>query len=174
MTDEAREGNSEEADSEPLVDADPHAGTAELVIHELKDLRNKQDRQLDGLRRLGVTALIVILTTGTIAVAVDDNLAATTAVIILGCTLVIGGGLGTIELFAGKWSTGPKIDPLIRRFSAGRPTLLDLQLVIIKGLRTDYARNAKRLDRIKLVVFVQALSALATITILLLGFRELP
>ena len=76
-------------------------------------------------------------------------------------------------MLARNWSDGPKIDPLIRQFRDDQPTLLDLQLVIIKGLRTDHTNNKNRLDRIKLVVVVQALSALAAITILLLGFREL-
>ena len=164
--------NDEAHHSQPPP-ADPNEGTPELVLHELRELRNKQDRQLDGLRRLAGTALIVVLTTGTIAVAVNTSLAAATAVIILAGALIIGVGLALIELLARNWSDGPKIDPLIRQFRDDQPTLLDLQLVIIKGLRTDHTNNKKRLDRIKLVVVVQALSALAAITILLLGFREL-
>lgn len=165
MTNEAHQGDHH--------DGDLHEGTPELVMDELRELRNKQDRQLDGLRRLAGTTLIVVLTTGTIAVAVNASLAAATAVIILGGALVIGLGLAFIELFARKWSDGPKIDPLIRQFREEQPTLLDLQLVIIKGLRDDHANNKKRLDRIKLVVVIQAFGALGAITILLLGFREL-
>ena len=122
-------------------EADPREGTPELVMHELRDLRKKQDRQLDGLRRLAGTALIVVLTTGTIAVAVNTSLAAATAVIILAGALIIGVGLALIELFARNWSDGPKIDPLIRQFREEQPTLLDLQLVIIKGIRTDHTNN---------------------------------
>ena len=172
MTDEApSEQEADEASPLPAGDR-PHKGTPELVMHELRDLRNKQDRQLEGLRRLGATALVVVLTTGTIAVAVDTTLAAATAVIILVGSLFIGLGLGAIELLASGWSAGPKIDALIRQFRE-EPTLLDLQLIIIKGLRTDHANNEKRLGWIKIVVFGQALAASGAITILVLGFREL-
>ena len=164
---------------QPDTEAGPHTtgeappeGSPELVMDELRDLRNKQDRQLDGMRRLGASALLVVLTTGTIAVAVNADLAAAAAVIILGGSLLIGLGLVAIELLASGWSAGPKIKPLIRQLRE-EPTLLDLQLVIIKGLRTDHAGNEKRLSWIKVVVFSQALCAAGAITTLLLGFREL-
>ena len=151
----------------------PAEGTPDLVLHELRDMRRKQDGQLDGLRRLATGALIIELTAGTIAAAVNTVLAPHTAVIVFGAAILLGANLVAIEIAASRWREGPNIDRLIRYFRQERPSLQRMQLALMKSTRSDYNRNERTLARIRYLVFVQAVLAFAPVAILLYGLREL-
>ena len=151
----------------------PAQGTAELILEEARTKRDKQDRQLQALLRLATGALIVVLSAGTIAVAVNQDLAAHAAVIAFGAVILLGLNLIAIEITAHNWKDGPSIAWLVSLYRRRRPSLLQLQVVLISRLRRDHAYNKKTLRRVRQLVAVQALIAFLGIVILLLGFYEL-
>ena len=68
----------------------PNGSTPELILQEARDKRSKQDSQLQALLRMATGALIVVLSAGTIAVAVSRDLAPHAAVVAFGAALLLG------------------------------------------------------------------------------------
>lgn len=148
-------------------------GTVALILEEARTKRDKQDRQLQALLRLATGALIVVLSAGTIAVAVNQDLAANAAVIAFGAVILLGLNLVAIEITAHNWNDGRSIANLVTIYRRRRPSLLQLQIILISQLRRDYDHNKKTLRRVRQLVALQALIAFVGIVILLLGFYEL-
>ena len=151
----------------------PDQGTPELILHEARAKRAKQDGQLQALLRLATGALIVSLSAGTIAVAVNQDLAAAAAVIAFGAVILLGLNLVAIEIAAHNWKDGPSIARLVSLYRRRRPSRLQLQIVLISRLHRDYDHNTKTLKRVRQLVALQALIAFLGIVILLFGFYEL-
>lgn len=147
--------------------------TLELIHNKAEDLRRKQDGKLQRLLRLATTAPIVVLSAGTVAVTVSEDLAATAAVIIFGTAIALGTILFAIEAFAARWMDGPTINELLQDFRERRPTRQQLQISMIVALRGDHTRNDSILNRVKGLVILQGLVTIAGLFTLLLGFREL-
>ena len=147
--------------------------TLELIHDKAEDLRRKQDGKLQRLLRLATTAPIVVLSAGTVAVAVSEDLAAIAAVIIFGTAIALGVILFAVEIFAAGWRDGPSINELLEDFRERKPTRQQLQISMIVTLWGDHTRNDNILTRVKGLVIFQGLVVLAGLSTLLLGFREL-
>lgn len=150
-----------------------NGSTPELILHEARELRRKQDSRLQGLQRLAAVALITLLSAGTIAVAASDDLAPATVVVVFGTAIALAIGLAVVEVVARKWQEGPNIDQLLDLYRRRQPSVLQLQMALIKALRRDYDDNEGTLRKVRFVVVFQAATAVAALAILLLGFREL-
>ena len=68
---------------------------------------------------------------------------------------------------------GPSIGRLLEVLTTEQPTLLQLQIALIKRLGSDFDHNKDTLTRIRWLLALQALLVLAEAVILLLGFYEL-
>lgn len=151
----------------------PNGTTPRMILEEAREKRSKQDRQLQALLRLATGALIVVLSAGTIAVAVSQDLAPHAAVVVFGTALLLGLNLVVIEIVAHSWEDGPSIDRLVTLYRHRRPNPQQLQVGLITWIRRDYNHNDKTLGRIRRLVALQALIAFAGILVLLRGFYEL-
>ena len=151
----------------------PNGSTPELILQEARDKRSKQDSQLQALLRMATGALIVVLSAGTIAVAVSQDLAPDAAVVVFGAALLLGLNLVAIEITAHNWKDGPSIGRLVSLYRRRRPSVLQVQVALINRLRRDHDHNDRTLKRIRRLVALQALIAFVGILVLLLGFYEL-
>lgn len=148
-------------------------GTPQLILHEARELRRKQDSRLRGLQRLAAAALVTLLSAGTIAVAASDDLAPATVVVVFGAAITLAVGLAVVEIVTRRWQEGPNIDQLLKLYRHRRPTLLQLQIALIKALQRDYDDNEGTLRKVRFVVVFQAAVAVVALAVLLLGFRKL-
>ena len=151
----------------------PTEGTPELTLEESRDRRRQQDEKLQRLLRLATTAPIIALSIGAIAVVVSEPLAPHAAVIVFGALGALSLLLVAIEAVASRWEAGPSIGRLLEVLTTEQPTLLQLQIALIKRLRSDFDHNKDTLTRIRWLLALQALLVLAEAVILLLGFYEL-
>lgn len=151
----------------------PNGTTPQLILEEARDKRSKQDSQLQALLRLATGALIVVLSAGTIAVAVSQDLAPHAAVIVFSTALLLGLNLIAIEIAAHNWKDGPSIDRLVTLYRHRRPNQQQLQVALISWLQRDYNHNGKTLRRIRQFVALQALIAFIGVLVLLFGFYGL-
>ena len=147
--------------------------TLELIHHKAEDLRCKQDSKLQRLLRLATITPVVVLSAGTVAVAVSEDLAAPAAVVVFGAAIVLGVILFAVEAFAAGWREGPGINRLLEALHNRRPTSQQLQFSMIVVLGADHARNNEILSSIRRLVILQGLIALAGLATLLLTIREL-
>lgn len=147
--------------------------TLELIHHKAEDLRRKQDSKLQRLLRLATTTPVVVLSAGTVAVAVSEDLAAPAAVVVFGAVIALGVILFAVEAFAAGWREGPGINEHLEALRDRRPTSRQLQFSMIVTLGADHARNNKILSSIRGLVILQGLIALAGLATLLLTIREL-
>ena len=151
----------------------PTEGTPELTLEESRDRRRQQDEKLQRLLRLATTAPIIALSIGAIAVVVSEPLAPHAAVIVFGALGALSLLLVAIEAVASRWEAGPSIGRLLEVLTTEQPTLLQLQIALIKRLGSDFDHNKDTLTRIRWLLALQALLVLAEAVILLLGFYEL-
>ena len=147
--------------------------TLELIHHKAEDLRRKQDSKLQRLLRLATTTPVVVLSAGTVAVAVSEDLAAPAAVVVFGAVIALGVILFAVEAFAAGWMEGSGINEHLEALRDRRPTSRQLQFSMIVTLGADHARNNKILSSIRGLVILQGLIALAGLATLLLTIREL-
>ena len=149
------------------------ADTLELIHNKAEDLRRRQDGKLQRLLRLATTTPVVVLSAGTVAVAVSEDLAAPAAVVVFGATIALGVILFVVEAFASGWREGPGINEHLEALRDRRPTSQQLQFSMIVILGADHSRNNKILSSIRRLVILQGLIALAGLATLLLTIREL-
>ena len=149
------------------------ADTLELIHNKAEDLRRRQDGKLQRLLRLATTTPVVVLSAGTVAVAVSEDLAAPAAVVVFGATIALGVILFVVEAFASGWREGPGISEHLEALRDRRPTSQQLQFSMIVVLGADHARNNEILSSIRRLVILQGLIALAGLATLLLTIREL-
>lgn len=148
----------------------PYGSTPAIMLQEAHELGRKQDAKLHRLLTVATTAPVVMLSAGTFAVAVDDALAASAAVIVFGSTILLGLILLFIEGVAADWNEGPDLDELLK----ARPRNPDrLRVGLVRSFTRDHARNRVILARVKSLVVGQAVTMGTTFSILLLGFHEL-
>ena len=151
----------------------PDQGTPELILDESREKRRLQDTKLQRLLRLATTGPIIALSVGAVAVVVSEPLAAHAAVIVFGAAIALSLVLVVIEAVASRWDAGPSIGRLLEVLTTRQPSLLQLQVALIKRLDRDYDHNEETLTRIRWLLALQALIVLAEAVILLLGFYEL-
>lgn len=147
--------------------------TLELIHHKAEDLRRKQDNKLQRLLRLAISAPVIALSAGAIAVAVSEDIAASAAVIVFGTAISLGVVLFAVEAFAAGWREGPGINELLAVFRDRRLSKQQFHLAMIITLRDDHTRNDKILNGVKGFVVIQGLVTFAGLAILLLRFQEL-
>ena len=90
-----------------------------------------------------------------------------------GAAIALSLVLVVIEAVASRWDAGPSIGRLLEVLTTRQPSLLQLQVALIKRLDRDYDHNEETLTRIRWLLALQALIVLAEAVILLLGFYEL-
>lgn len=152
----------------------PNGNTPEIILHEARDKRSKQDGHLQGMRRIAAGALIAFLSVGTIAVAASEQLAPSTAVVVFTFAGLLTVVLVAIEaIISYKWQEGPTIARLRKVYRRRRPTAAQMQLGLINSLNSDYIANKRVLNRVRALVLGQTAIALVGLLILLLAFREL-
>ncbi|WP_419848468.1 hypothetical protein [Candidatus Poriferisocius sp.] len=147
--------------------------TLELIHHKAEDLRRKQDSKLQRLLRLATTTPVVVLSAGTVAVAVPEDLAAPAAVVVFGAVIALGIILFAVEAFAAGWKEGPGINEHLEALRDRRPTSQQLQFSMVVTLGADHAHNSRILNSVRRLVILQGLIALAGLATLLLTIREL-
>ena len=150
-----------------------NADTLELIHNKAEDLRRKQDGKLQRLLRLATAIPVVVLSAGTVAVAVSEDLATPAAVVVFGAAIALGVVLFAAEAFAAGWREGPGINDLLAVFQDRRLTKQQFHLVMIITLRDDHTRNGKILNSVMGFVVIQSLVTFAGLVILLLRFQEL-
>ena len=146
----------------------------EIIQQQATEMRTKQDNSLQRLLRIATGALIVFLSVGTIAVAADDQLAPSTAVVVFVFAGAAAVGLTIIEIMvAYRWKEGPDIDQLLDIYRGSHPSETDLRLALTIAMTIDYDLNDKTIRHVRAAAAAVALTVFVGLLILIAGLYEL-
>ena len=140
----------------------------EVILAEARLQRDKQDSRLESHKRQAVVVAGGFLTTGTITVAaMDPELTAEAAAVVLIWSLVTSLIAGLVQWLAQEWDQSPDVEYLIHDyygFGYGRHVL---ELDLAETLEAQYHVNEDTLRRIKRWLLAQALVAFAGVCVLI-------
>lgn len=148
---------------------DADSSTAALILAEVRELRQKQDRRLTALHTLSNAVLGAFLTVGTIAVAAAGSTAGSAAAAVVLVVLALVLSAAATQRASRSWLEGPDVDELVRVYHPNKRGLREkLQIDLIHTLEDHRQRNEEALRNVRSWLRVQVMVACIG-AVLLLG-----